>query len=265
MRRLVLVIVCWLPMLAQALELTGSLQQGAMVIGKVAPGSQVYFQQQAITVSDEGVFVIGFDRDAGSRALLLVQQADGQNITRTLAIKARDYKIQRIEGIAKKITHPSASDLTRIQADAKLVREARAAILLREDFTQAFQWPLKGPITGVFGSQRVYNGAPGRPHYGVDVAAATGTAVTTPVSGKVVLAHQDLFYSGGTVIIDHGHGVSSTMMHLSKVLVAVGDEVTPGDIIAEVGATGRATGPHLDWRMNWRKARIDPQLLVPAM
>jgi murein DD-endopeptidase MepM/ murein hydrolase activator NlpD len=133
------------------------------------------------------------------------------------------------------------------------------------DFAGAFHWPLEGPITGVYGSQRVYNDVPGRPHYGVDVAAATGTPITTPAPGLVTLAHPDMFYSGGTVIIDHGYGISSTMMHLSKVLVDVGQEVVPGDIIAEVGASGRATGPHLDWRMNWFKVRIDPQLLVQPM
>ena len=138
-------------------------------------------------------------------------------------------------------------------------------MLERLDFAGEFQWPLIGPITGVFGSQRVYNGVPKRPHYGVDVAAPVGTPVSTPAPGTVTLAHADMFYSGGTLIIDHGYGVSSTLMHLSKVLVAVGDEVVPGDIVAEVGAAGRATGPHLDWRMNWLNVRIDPQLLVSPM
>ncbi|WP_332102842.1 M23 family metallopeptidase [Kineobactrum salinum] len=128
-----------------------------------------------------------------------------------------------------------------------------------------FSWPVEGRISGVYGSQRIYNGKPGSPHYGVDVAVPTGTEVRAPAAGVVTLAEPDLFYSGGTIILDHGYLLSSSFLHLSKLHVAVGDEVEPGDLIAEVGATGRATGPHLDWRMSWRSARIDPQFLVPPM
>lgn len=251
--------------LVSALELQGNLQQGGMVVGQVEPGSQVYLDQQPVKVSAEGVFVIGFDRDAKPRAELLVEQPSGDRQVRALDIAARQYAIQHIEGIAQKIMAPSQTNLQRIREEAALVREARSQLLASMDFAGPFQWPLIGPITGVFGSQRVYNGVPKRPHYGVDVAAPIGTKVTTPAPGTVTLAHQDMFYSGGTLIIDHGFGVSSTLMHLSKVLVEVGDKVVPGDIVAEVGAGGRATGPHLDWRMNWLKARIDPQLLVAPM
>ncbi|MGK0440295.1 MAG: murein DD-endopeptidase MepM/ murein hydrolase activator NlpD, partial [Pseudohongiellaceae bacterium] len=178
---------------------------------------------------------------------------------------SRDYNIQRIEGISKAIMSPSDKNLKRIRDEAGQVWSARSKIKQRNDFAGEFTWPLTGPITGVYGSQRLYNNIPKRPHYGVDVAAPTGTPLSTPAPGVVTLAHKGMFYSGGTIIIDHGYGVSSTLMHLSKVLVKVGDEVKPGDIIAEVGATGRATGPHLDWRMNWYQSRIDPQLLVGAM
>ncbi|MGD2008216.1 MAG: M23 family metallopeptidase, partial [Cellvibrionales bacterium] len=126
-------------------------------------------------------------------------------------------------------------------------------------------WPAEGRISGVYGSQRFYNGTPGSPHYGVDVAVPTGHPVLAPGPGVITLAEPDLFYSGGTVILDHGYGLSSSFLHMSKLHVAVGDEVQPGDLIGEVGATGRATGPHLDWRMSWLDQRIDPQLLVPAM
>ncbi len=250
---------------AFALELNGPMQQGGMVIGRVAPGSVVFLDEQPVKVSEQGIFVIGFDRDAPATVRLSVEYADGQTQQKVMKISPRQYKIQRIEGIAKKIMSPSDKNLKRIGREAKAVREARARRLERLDFAGTFQWPLTGPITGVFGSQRVYNGVPKRPHYGVDVAAPIGTPVSTPAPGTVTLAHPDMFYSGGTVIIDHGHGVSSTLMHLSKVLVKVGDNVVPGDIVAEVGAGGRATGPHLDWRMNWLKARIDPQLLVAPM
>ena len=261
---LTLVILCW-PLFAVSLELTGSMVQGGMVVGKAPVGSLVYLGKQSVKVSEQGIFVIGFDRDAKAQAVLRVQNKNGEKSEQTLQIAPREYNIQHIEGISKKIMSPSTTHLTRIRSEAKTVRKARAQVLERLDFSGKFQWPLIGPITGVFGSQRVYNGQPRRPHYGVDVAAPVGTVVSTPAPGIVTLAHPDMFYSGGTLIIDHGFGVSSTLMHLSKVLVEVGDEVKPGDSVAEVGAGGRATGPHLDWRMNWFKARIDPQLLVEPM
>ncbi|ARN76390.1 peptidase [Oceanicoccus sagamiensis] len=248
-----------------ALELTGNMQQGGLVIGRVEPGSTVLLDQQPVKVSEQGVFVIGFGRDAKASAELAVATASGEKMAKTLAIVPREYNIQRVEGIAKTIMSPSEASIKRSREEAAQVRKARAQLLDRMDFMVEFQWPLLGPITGVYGSQRFYNGEPNRPHYGVDVAAPIGTPVSTPAPGVVTLAHQDMFYSGGTIIIDHGYGVSSTMIHLSKVIAKVGDEVVPGDIVAEVGAGGRATGPHLDWRMNWMKQRIDPQLLVPPM
>jgi len=248
-----------------ALKLNGQMIQGGMVIGQAEPGSKVWFNDRELSVSSEGIFVFGFDRDAGPSAVLKVTDTLGKTIKRTMTVKKRSYKIQRIEGIAKRIMSPAEEDLRRIRSEAAMVSKARAGDLDRLDFTRPFVWPLKGPISGVYGSQRYYNGEPRRPHYGVDVAAPTGTPVSTPASGIVTVAYDDMFYSGGTVIIDHGRGISSTLMHLSKVHVNVGDEVEPGDVIAEVGAGGRATGPHLDWRMNWFGERIDPTLLVDVM
>ncbi len=265
MRYLILLVLLLNPLLVFPLELRGQLVQGGMVIGEVAPGSRVMFNEQAVAVSDEGIFVIGFGRDAEASARLSIVAADGRHQQQALRIEKRDYKIQRIEGIDKKIMSPSEQSLKRIGEEATQVRAARAEMIKRLDFAGHFQWPLQGPISGVYGSQRVYNGVPKRPHYGVDVAAPVGAPVTTPAPGVVTLAHQDMFYSGGTLIIDHGYGISSTLMHLSKVLVVVGQEVKPGDVVAEVGAGGRATGPHLDWRMNWFTVRIDPQLLVQPM
>ena len=234
----------------------GQWVQGGLVIARAEPGTKLVLAEQPVSVTQQGIFSLGFDRDAPAQLPLVITLPGGQRLEHQLEIKPRDYNIQYIEGISKAIMNPSPKDLERIR---------RAAIKQRLDFAGDFQWPLTGPITGVYGSQRVYNGVPKRPHYGVDVAAPTGTPLSAPAPGLVTLAHKDMFYSGGTIIIDHGHGVSSTLMHLSKVLVKVGDEVKPGDIIAEVGATGRATGPHLDWRMNWYQSRIDPQLLVPEM
>ena len=255
----------YLPSTVAALQLTGQMQQGGLVIGQVEPDSLVTLDQQAVKVSKQGVFVIGFGRDAKANAELTIENANGDKTTKTLTIAARHYNIQRIEGIAKKIISPSAANIQRSREEAAQVRKARAQFLDRMDFLSQFQWPLIGPITGVYGSQRVYNGVPGRPHYGIDIAAPMGAPVSTPAPGIVTLVHQDMFYSGGTLIIDHGYGVSSTMIHLSKVIAKVGGRVVPGDIVAEVGAGGRATGPHLDWRMNWMQQRIDPQLLVPPM
>ena len=259
-----LAILAWLVQSAFALELQGQMVQGGMVIGRVAPGTRVTLNGKSVRVAEDGRFVFGFDRDAPAEATLHWQRG-GETHSKVLAVASRKYRIQKVEGIAQKVMQPSADDLKRIGQEAAQVRKARARVLTREDYTAPFVWPLKGPITGVYGSQRVYNGVPGRPHYGVDVAAPVGTPVTTPAPGVVTLAHPDMFYSGGTVIIDHGYGISSTLMHLSKVHVKEGDVVKPGDIVADVGASGRATGPHLDWRMNWFNARIDPQLLVEPM
>jgi len=243
-----------------ALELRGPLVQGGVVLGRTAPDTPVSLDGRAVRVAADGLFVIGFDRDAPEMQRLQV----GQEV-RELAIARREYDIQRVTGIAQRIMSPSAEDLARIQREAQLVADARRRDDARTDFAAPFQWPITGRISGVYGSQRFYNGEPSRPHYGVDVAAPVGAPVRAPAPGIVTLAQPDLFYSGGTVIIDHGHSLSSSFLHLSKVLVEVGQRVEPGDLIAEVGATGRATGPHLDWRMNWRDAKIDPQLLAGKM
>lgn len=259
------VLLSALPSWAGSVELKGELIQGGVVFGQVPENVSLELNDQPVSVANNGQFALGFDRDAPAQMTLKVYRAGGGVQEQQLSIIARSYNIQRIEGIKKNIMSPSEKSLQRIRGESKQVRQARAQLVERTDFAGPFQWPLTGPITGVYGSQRVYNGVPKRPHYGVDVAAATGTPVSTPAPGLVTLAHADMFYSGGTLIIDHGHGLSSTLMHLSKVLVNVGDEVSPGDIVAEVGATGRATGPHLDWRMNWFKARVDPELLVAPM
>jgi murein DD-endopeptidase MepM/ murein hydrolase activator NlpD len=243
-----------------ALELHGPMVQGGVLIGRVEPGTPVTLNTAPVRVSADGLFVIGFDRDAKTSATLRAGTEQ-----RTLTIERRKYDIQKVTGIAQRIMEPSAEDLARIAREQALVNEARAHDDARTDFAQPFQWPIQGRISGVYGSQRWYNGEPSRPHYGVDVAAPVGAEVHAPAAGIVTLAEKDLFYSGGTLIIDHGHRLSSSFLHLSAVLVKVGQRVEAGDLIARVGATGRATGPHLDWRMNWKDARVDPQLLAGAM
>ena len=258
--RLAIVALLAASSVAAALELRGPLRQGSVVVGQVEPGTAVELDGRRLPVSPEGLFVIGFDRDAPARHTL---RAGAQ--TQELRIEKRSYAIQKVTGIPQKIMEPDAADLERIRREQVLVDAARAREDERTDFAAPFRWPITGRISGVYGSQRYYNGVPSRPHYGVDVAAPVGARVHAPAAGIVTLAEPDLFYSGGTVIIDHGHRLSSSFLHLSKVLVKVGQRVEPGDLIALVGATGRATGPHLDWRMNWRDARVDPQLLAGAM
>ncbi|QIZ76373.1 M23 family metallopeptidase [Ferrimonas lipolytica] len=251
--------------LAQSIELDGELTQGSLVRGEVEAGSTVRLNGDDVNVTETGHFVIGFGRDTPLGHTLEVVSPAGEVQSQAITLTKRDYRIQRIEGIAKKIMKPNPANVDRAQQDAKQARQARSRFEQRQSWQQQFIWPVTGPITGVYGSQRFYNGEPKSPHYGVDVAAPTGTTVVAPADGIITLAVPDMFYSGGTVIIDHGYGVSSTFLHLSKLSVEVEQEVKQGELVGQVGATGRVTGPHLDWRMNWFGERVDPQLLVPAM
>ncbi|MEH6588790.1 MAG: M23 family metallopeptidase [Halioglobus sp.] len=268
---LVYTLLAWLATegaLAQGcVDFNAPLQQGGYVWGSVAEGASVALDGEALDVMADGTIFIGFGRDAKASAELVVSGPAA--CQQTLQIARRDYSIQRVEGVPPQTVNPPAEQLERIRREGALVSSARRELLPRADLVAAvlagFTWPVEGPISGVYGSQRYYNGEPKRPHYGVDVAVPTGTVVRAPAAGVVTLAEPDLFYSGGTIIVDHGYKLSSTFLHLSKVSVKPGDELRPGDVIGEVGATGRATGPHLDWRMNWRDRRIDPQLLVPPM
>ena len=179
-------------------------------------------------------------------------------------VAARSYNIQKVEGVPQRTVTPPPEQLQRIRSDSALVVQARRPVTDKTDFLAGFIKPLEGPITGVYGSQRFYNGVPKSPHYGLDYAAPTGTIVKAPAAGVVSLAHADLFYSGGTLIIDHGHGLSSSFLHLSEIVVKEGSRVQRGEVIARVGSTGRATGPHLDWRMNWLNQRVDPALVLES-
>ena len=247
----------------QALELRGELIQGSLLRGELMPGSAVWLNDEPVKVLPDGKFVVGFGRDAKLTQALRWQTPEGEVQTREITLTAREYPTQRIEGVPQAMVTPPKSVLERIKDDNWRVAKARKTSSERTDFAVDFIWPAEGPITGVYGSQRVFNGVPKRPHYGVDVGAPTGTQVIAPAGGKVTLAHPDLYYSGGTIIIDHGLGVNSTFLHLSKLTVKPGDLVEQGQKIGEIGATGRATGPHLDWRINWFSERLDPALLVP--
>ncbi len=245
-------------------KLRGQLIQGALLIGSVPAGSQVWLNEQPLKMTPKGQFVFGVGRDAAAMITLKVKTAQTSN-SWSIPIQKREYKIQLVNGVQAKHVNPPPEVQARIQQEAATVNAARAQWLDLQAFAVQFIWPLQGPITGVYGSQRFYNGEPKQPHYGVDIGAAVGTKARAPADAVVTLAEPDLYFSGGTIIMDHGYGVSSTFMHLSRVLVKVGQKVKQGEVVGEVGATGRATGPHLDWRMNWMNERLDPALIVPPM
>ncbi len=252
-----------------ALEINGKWQQGAVIVGRLsiaeqAAGEQVEFQGKKLHIAPNGQFVIGLGRDATAAAVLVITNK-GKREQRSFVVKAREYSVQRVDGVPQETVEPSPEQVERSKREAELVGEARIGDLPLMFFAQKFQWPLLGPISGVYGSQRIYNGVPKTPHYGVDIAKPSGTLVHAPAGGVVTLAYPDMFFSGGTLIIDHGHGLSSTFIHLSKILVKKGDAIMQGQEIALVGQTGRASGPHLHWAMNWFQTRVDPQLLVGPM
>lgn len=245
-------------------KFVGTFQQGGLVLGQLAEGETVSYKGKSLKINNKNQFLLGFGRNEPSEVEITVHDQLGErNIV--LNIAARDYAIQKIEGVPQKTVNPSKEHLNRIQQDAASVRKARRLISNQDDFTAGFIEPSSGPITGVYGSQRFYNGVPKSPHYGIDYAAPIGTPVIAPAGGIITLVHNDMFYSGGTLILDHGHGLSSTFLHLSQILVTQGQRVTPGMVIAKIGASGRATGPHLDWRMNWLDQRIDPQLVLQTL
>jgi len=260
---------CWVGVaLAEpCTTLEGHAIQGGILRGYTLPSATVTFADMTVPVLPDGAFLLGLGRDM-PRANTLTITTD-ETCVQEVAVTVREYRLQEITGVPQQTVTPSEEHLERIREERAKVRAAKAQRLARDDGFRAvrdgFVWPVTGRISGVYGSQRIYNGTPGTPHYGVDVARPTGTPVTAPAAGEVTLAEPDLFYSGGTVILDHGYGFSSSFLHLSEVSVSVGDQLAPGDLIGAIGATGRATGPHLDWRMSWFNQRIDPQLLVPPM
>jgi murein DD-endopeptidase MepM/ murein hydrolase activator NlpD len=246
-------------------SLTGALVQGGIVRGQVPPGSSVALDGRELRVSGDGRFVFGLERDHAGGATLALRYPDGRSETRRLTVEKRRYDVQRINGLASELVTPDAAALIRIREEAERINEARQGDIPETWFAARFVWPLRGPITGVYGSQRILNGEPRQPHFGVDVAAPTGTPIVAPADGRVTLAENDLFFTGGTIILDHGHGLSSVFQHLSALRVKVGDEVRQGDVVGAVGATGRVTGAHLHWGMNWFTVRVDPALLVGPM
>jgi len=244
-------------------EAYGHLIQGGLVIFKLAPDVDLVLDGAPVPCKD-GWALIGFDRDQKSTAELVFKLGQNQEV-RSLTINAKEYNIQRIEGIPQKYVAPKPEAMAKIKADGQKKRAARQEISDLLGFVDGFSWPVLGPISGIFGSQRFYNGEARRPHYGVDVAAPTNTPIKAAAPGRVTLAAGDMYFEGGLVFIDHGLGLMSVYMHMNSVTVQVGEMVDSGDVIGTVGATGRVTGPHLDWRLQWMGRNLDPALLVPSM
>jgi murein DD-endopeptidase MepM/ murein hydrolase activator NlpD len=243
----------------------GQFVQGGLVQARTTPDATVTLDGRKLRLTPDGAFLIGFGRDAGATATLVLSYPDGGQETKTLTVAPRQWDIQRIEGLPERQVTPSAADLARIRDDQAQVTAARARDTAETLFRTGFVWPAMGPISGVYGSQRILNGQPRQPHYGLDIAAPVGTPVVAPADGIVSLVHEDMFFTGKTLALDHGYGLNSVYSHLSEIAVKPGERVTQGQMIGRVGATGRVTGAHLDWRVNLFDIRLDPALLVPAM
>ena len=250
---------CW----AGTLELDGAIEQGALVHGKTEPGAAVTLDGRQLRLAPDGAFIFGFGRDAPAEAKLDVAFTDGTREHRDLAVAARHYDIQRIDGLPPQQVTPDPETLERIKREGAVIAQARAVDSDLAFFEQSFLWPAQGPISGVYGSQRILNGEPRAPHMGLDIAAAKGAPIVATAGGTVTLAEHDLFFTGGTVIIDHGYGLATTYQHMDTVAVSVGQRVAAGEQIGTVGATGRVTGPHLHLGLTWYEVRLDPALLLP--
>nr|WP_312767903.1 M23 family metallopeptidase [Pseudoxanthomonas mexicana] len=239
-----------------------SVPQGALVFGKVPPGSQVRYRERLLRATGYGTVAFGVGRDETGTLKVDVTLPSGRMEPVSIAVTPRDWPVEHVNGVPPKTVNPPPEIAARIQREQALVTAARERDDERTDFARPFQWPVQGRISGRFGNARVYNGQPGAGHSGMDIAAPDGTPVRAPAGGVVTFASPDLYLTGGTVLLDHGHGVSSNFLHLSRIDVKVGDRIESGQVIGAVGATGRATGPHLHWGMNWFDTRIDPLLVL---
>jgi murein DD-endopeptidase MepM/ murein hydrolase activator NlpD len=258
----VLVVLASAAVAREVVEFEGDVVQGGLVIGHAPAGSSVRVDGEPVMVDEAGRFLLGFAREATEPVDVEVELPSGSRLERRLTPEPRDFEVQRIDGLPEDQVTPPESVLERIRADARAARQARQRRDARSDWSAGFQWPLVGPVTGVYGSQRILNGQPRNPHWGIDIAAPSGTAVIAPAPGVVSLVHPDMYFSGATLFIDHGHGLVSAFLHLQSIDVEPGERVAAGERIGSVGATGRATGPHLDWRINLGDIRVDPGLLI---
>ena len=241
--------------------LNGKFTQGALLRGQAPAGAKVTLNGETVQTNKDGKFVVGFEREAPLQQTLVVKLDNGQKWLRDITLEKREYNIQRIDGLEQKMVSPPAEVTARIKQDNINVANARSGNTDLDALFTRFEWPAKGVISGVYGSQRILNGVPKWPHYGLDIANKTGTPVYAPVDGVVTIA-DDLYYSGNTLILDHGMRVFSTFLHMDTITVEVGETVKQGEQIGTIGSTGRSTGPHLDWRINLGNTRLDPQTII---
>jgi len=241
------------------IALTGSMEQGSLAIGKVDAGSDVKINGGRVLVSKDGTFAAGFEYDQKSPTSLSAKFPDGTSETRNIVPVPRKYEVQSITGLPEHLVTPSPEEQARIAREHARVAELRKRDSAYDWFREPFDWPANGIISGLFGSQRILNGIPSAPHFGVDIAAPEGTPIHAP-AGATVLIADAFFLEGNYTLLDHGHGVFTGYLHQSRQLVKEGDTVTRGQQIGAVGKTGRATGPHLHWAMNWFQVRLDPSL-----
>jgi len=244
--------------------LRGGAVEGGLMIARTAPDNRVTLDDATIPVAPDGLFIVGFHRDSDLPVTIGITKTDGTSQLTVLTPQQRSYQIQRIDGLQKNMVTPPENVIARIKSDQAAVAAARQTPAAAGDFWRGIDWPVTGRISGVFGSQRILNGQPRQPHYGIDIAVPKGTPVRAPASGLVTLV-KDLYFSGWTVIINHGLGLNSTFLHLDSTAISVGDTVQRGSIIGTVGSTGRSTGPHLDWRLDWRGRSIDASLAAGPM
>ncbi len=244
-----------------AIEFKGKFLQGHYIIGITDPSSKIIIDKKNVKVSSDGYFVFGIDRDR-KFDLVITKITNGKKEKIVKKILKRKYNIQRIDGLEESKVTPPESVYKRIREENNKIGEARAINSDLSFFKNQFIMPVEGIISGVYGSQRILNGKPRWPHYGIDIAAKKGTLIKSSGSGVVTMAEDDLYYTGGTIIMDHGHGISTIYSHLETVMVTVGDKINKGDVIGTVGSTGRSTGPHLDFRLNWFQTRLDPMSIL---
>ena len=245
-----------------AVTFDGKFIQGSFILGKTEPDSEVFIDKKKVKVTSDGHFVFGLGRDRKYDVVItLNKNGNKQKIVKK--VQKRKYNIQKIDGLEEKKVTPPEEVYERIKRENKWIGEARAIDSNLTFFIKKFIVPVENAIiSGVYGSQRILNGKPKWPHYGLDFAADEGTKIKAMLDGKVTLAEPDLFYTGGTLIFDHGHGISTLYMHMQKILVKKGQQVKQGDVIGTIGSTGRATGAHLDVRLNWFSTRLDPSTVL---
>ena len=247
---------------AAALTLPARITQGALITGRTDPGSRVSFEGKAVRVSPQGVFAFGLGRDAGPQGVLTVIAPGGARGEHAFAVEPREWDIQRLEGLPGRMVTPDAEALARIRAEQERLNAARRTDSPVPHFADGFDWPARGRISGVYGSQRILNGQPRAPHLGLDVAVPVGTPLVTAAPGRVTLA-EDLYFTGNTMLIEHGHGVTTLYAHMSRLDLREGDTVLRGQVIGASGATGRVTGPHLHLGLFWLSTSLDPRPVLP--